>query len=184
VKVNNPGKPVDQLRSIAAPRELIEWVRKLPTDTALRTAWVDATRADWLPYIAITRGITTEVILRATCECALEVAGNLPGPEAPRVLAYLRDMTRERLATVERDLADLRGQLIAWNTHTQPTPKPPWMFWAELVFELARATGRGNPIVGIALAMRMLTTADTSSKARAQHGELVAKLREKLTLST
>jgi len=80
------------------------------------------------------------------------------------VLAFLRDTSRERLATVERELADLRTKLIAWNTHTQPTPKPPWMFWAELVFELARATGRGNPIVGIALAMRMLTTADTAAR--------------------
>jgi hypothetical protein len=182
VKTNNPLKPADQLRSIGAPRELVEWARKQPTDTALRTAWVDATKADWLPYVAATRGISTDAILRATCELAVEVAGNVPGPEGPRLLEVLRSASRDKLASVEKDLADLRTHVVAWSHHTQPTPKPPWMFWAELVFELGRATSRGNPLVGIALAMRMLATPELGGKARATHGELVARLREKLTL--
>jgi hypothetical protein len=175
-------KPADQLRSMGAPRELVEWARKQPTDTALRTAWVDATRADWLPYVAATRGISTDTILRATCELAVEVAGAVPGPEAARALAILRTGTRDALSNAEKELADLRGQLVAWSTQTQPTAKPVWMFWTEMVFELGRACSRSNPIVGIALALRMMTTSDTSGKAKAPQGELVARLREKLTL--
>ena len=140
--------------------ELVEWARKQPTDTALRTAWVDATRADWLPYVAATRGISTDTILRATCELAAEVAGAQPGPEATRVLALLRGATRDSLAGAEKELADLRTQLVAWSTQTQPTPKPAWMFWAELVFELGRACSRSNPIVGIALARMLPPQAD------------------------
>ena len=43
------AKPVDALRNLAAPRDLIEWVRKLPPDTAAHSSWVDAARADWMP---------------------------------------------------------------------------------------------------------------------------------------
>jgi len=175
------SKPADQLRSIGAPRELVEGVRKLPTDTALRTAWVDATRADWLPYIAAVRGISVDAIVRATCECAVEVAGGLAGAEATRILTLLRSGTKDALAGAEKELADLRTQLVQWNTQTQPGSKPAWMFWAELVFELGRASARGNPLVGVALAMRMLATPDLGAvRPRAPHGELVAKLREKL----
>jgi hypothetical protein len=181
VKTSSPLKPADQLRSLGAPRELVEAVRKLPTDTALRTAWVDATRADWLPYVAAVRGIAVDAIVRATCECAVEVAGSLAGPEAARVLGVLRTGTRDALAGAEKELADLRSQLVQWSTQTQPGAKPAWMFWAELLFELGRATSRGNPLVGVALAMRMLATPDLGAvRPRAPHGELVSKLREKL----
>jgi hypothetical protein len=156
-------------------------VRKLPPDTAARTAWVDAPRADWLPYLAVMRGITADTILRATCDCALEMAGAQTGPEAPRVLAVLQDAAgrgREAFATVEQDFGDLRLAIIAWGHQTQPRARPAWMFWAELLLELARASSRGNSLVGVALAMRMLATSGT----RPKHAELVARLREKLTL--
>jgi hypothetical protein len=183
VKTSSPARPADQLRALGAPRELVEWVRKLPTDTAARAAWVDAPRADWLPYLAVLRGLSHDAILRATCECAVENAGTPDGEPTARVLAVLRDACargRDALAPVERELADLRAELIAYGANTRPGARPPWMFWAELVFELQRATSRGNALVGIALAMRMLATADK----RGKHGELVARLREKLTLST
>src|SRR5258706_2241667 len=180
--VTSNKKPVDQLRDIGAPRELVEWARKQPTETALRTAWVDATRADWLPHAAATRGITTDAILRATCELSVEVAGTVAAPEGPRVLDVLRAANRDQLSSVEKDLADLRVLLVAWSTHTQPTAKPPWMFWGELVFEVGRATSRGNPLVGIALALRMLATPEPGRKPRATHADLVARMREKLTL--
>lgn len=180
-----PLKPVDQLRAVGAPRELVEWVRKQPADTALRTAWVDVTRADWFPYVAAVRGIAVDAIVRATCECALDVAGALAGAEAARVLDVLRVATPDALASAEQQLADLRTRLVQWSMQTQPGAKPAWMFWAELVFELGRATSRGNPLVGVGLAMRMLATADLgAARPRAPHGELVAKLREKLTLAS
>ncbi len=182
MKTNNVGKPTDQLRTLGAPRELVEWVRKLPADTALRTAWVDASRADWLPYIAAVRGISTDGILRATCELATEIAGSPAGAEAPRVLAVLATGARDALAGAEKTLPDLRSQLVAWNTQTQPGAKPVWMFWAELAFELGRACSRGNPLVGVALALRMLATPDLAGKPKVPQGELVARLREKLTL--
>jgi len=183
VKANNPGKPADQLRAIGAPRELVEWARKQPAESALRTAWVDGTRADWLPYVAAVRGISADAILRATCELATEVAGTPGGPEAPRVLAVLGTGSRDALATIEKDLADLRTQVVAWSMQTQPGAKPVWMFWAELAFELGRACSRGNPLVGVALAVRMLATPDLSGKPKVPQGELVARLREKLTLA-
>jgi hypothetical protein len=186
VKTNNPGKPHDQLRALGAPRELIEWVRKLPTDTAARTAWVDATRANWMPYLAVMRGFSVDAVLRATCECALDKATALEEPEGSRLLPVLRDAAmrgREAFGPVEKEMADLRLALIAWGNRTQPRARPEWMFWAELVFELARATSRGNALVGVAQAMRMLVTADPRGRAaRATQTELVASLREKLTL--
>jgi hypothetical protein len=179
----------DELRAIAAPRELVEWVRKMPPDVAARTAWVDVTRADWIPYLAVVRGVDRETILRATCACALEVAGKIDGPEAERVLALLRaaaETGRAALATAETDLADLRREIIRSSHRTQPRARPAWMPWAELVFELARASSRGNVLVGVALAMRIL--ANTLGEARGRgklgdrpaHGELVARFRDQL----
>jgi hypothetical protein len=185
VKTSSPAKPADQLRALGAPRELVEWVRKMPVDTAARTAWVDTTRANWLPYIAMLRGFSVDAIVRVTCDCAAETAGALDGDEGPRVLAVLADAAargRDALATVEKDLSDLRLALIAWGHKTAPTARPEWMFWAELVFELARATSRGNAIVGVAQVTRMLVTPDTRGKARAKQSELIDRLREKLTL--
>src|SRR5688572_4378757 len=98
------AKPVDALRNLAAPRDLIEWVRKLPPETAARSSWVDATRADWMPYLAALRGIGTEAILRAVCECAVETAGALDSPEGQRVVGVLRDAAargKAALATTE-----------------------------------------------------------------------------------
>ena len=174
------AKPVDALRNIAAPRDLIEWVRKLPPEAAARSAWVDATRADWMPYLAAIRGIGNEAILRAVCECAVETAGPLEGSEATRVLDVLRAAAttgRDAFATAEADLADLRLAIIA---HGEEPVRPPWMFWAELVLELARASGRGNPLVGIALAMKMMATRGRRS-TRPAHTDLVARFRDKLT---
>ena len=49
----------------------------------------------------------------------------------------------------------------------------------KIFFELARSQARGNPLVGLALAMRMLAAA--KGKRRPAHTDLVAQLRDKLT---
>jgi hypothetical protein len=183
------AKPVDALRNLAAPRDLIEWVRKLPPEAAARSSWVDATRADWMPYLAAMRGIGSEAILRAVCECAVETAGALEGPEGERVLGVLRDCAargKAALATTETDLADLKLTIIqSGHNTTSAVARPVWMYWAELVLELARAASRGNVLVGISLAARLLAGANTITKptARPAHLDLVARLREKLTLA-
>ena len=179
-----PPKPVDVLRDLAAPRELVEWVRVMPAESAARTAWVDATRADWMPYLAKLRGIADETILRATCECALETFGKLDGDDAIRVLGVLRatiEQGRSALATAEADLADLKLKIIAASNQTQPAARPPWMHVAELVFELARASVRGRILVGIALALKMVAHA-SSKGGRPAHNDLVARFRDKLLL--
>ena len=180
-------KPADELHSMAAPRELVDWVRAMPTDQAARTAWVDATRPDWMPYLAKLRGIDDATILRATCECALETFSPLDGPEAERVLGVLRatvETGRPALANVETELADLKLAIIAWSHQTRPTARPPWMHAAELVFELSRASVRGRILVGIALALKMIAHANPRGKATARpaHHDLVARFRDKLVL--
>ncbi len=185
---NGPIKrPADELRAIAAPHDLIEWVRKLAPDSATRNAWVDAPRADWVPYLAVLRGISREAILRAACECAVEKAEpslSEGGAEGARVLAALRaaaERGRDGLATADADLADLRLKMIQSN-HDKGAVPPPWMFWAELVLELARASTRGNPLIGVALAMKLLaTTRPGGPRGRPAHTDLVARFREKLT---
>src|SRR5262245_33468978 len=80
-------RPAEQLRAIAAPRELIEWVRKMNPEEATRRAWIDVTRADWLPYLAVLRGISHDAIVRAACECTVELAGPaLAGAEGARIV--------------------------------------------------------------------------------------------------
>jgi hypothetical protein len=181
-------KPVDLLRDFAAPRELIEWVRLMPADSATRTAWVDATRADWMPYLAKLRNISDDTILRATCECAIDTFSTLDGDEARRILDVLRATIasgRGALATVESDLNDLKLAIIAWSHRTQPVARPGWMHAAELLFELSRASGRGRILVGIALAMKMLAHANTRGRpnARPAHQDLVARFRDKLIMA-
>ncbi len=182
-----PKTPVDELRDLGAPRELMEWVRKLPPSTAARSAWVDASRADWMPYLAVVRGIQQDTILRALSECALDIVPALDGPEAERVLAILREVGsrgKPALSTTEKDLADLKLAIVAWSNQTRPTARPPWMYWAELVLELARAASRGNMLVGLSIGMRLLANANTIGKqnARPAHNDLVNRLRDKLTL--
>ena len=177
-------KPADELHSLAAPRELVDWVRMMAPESAARTAWVDATRADWMPYLAKLRGIGDETILKATCECALDTFATLEGPEAARVLAVLRQTAetgRAALGTVEADFADLKLAIIGWSHQTRPTARPPWMHAAELVFELARAAGRSRIIIGIALALKMLAHATPNKKPK--HQDLVARFRDKLVLA-
>ena len=179
-----PKKPIDVLRDLAAPRELIEWVRVMPADAAVRTAWVDATRADWMPYLARLRGIADDTILRATCECALETFAALEGDEARRVLAVLQrtsDAGRGELAGVETELADLRLAIIASSHDTRPAARPAWMAAADLVFELARASMRGRILVGISLALKMVAHASPRG-GRPAHHDLVARFRDKLVL--
>lgn len=174
-------KPADELHSMAAPRELVDWVRAMPHESAARTAWVDATRADWMPYLAKLRGIDDSTILRATCECAVDTFAPLEGAEAERVIGVLRatiETGRQALANVEADLADLKLAIIAWSHQTRPTARPPWMHAAELVFELARAAGRGRILVGIALALKMLAHA----RGKPRHQDLVARFRDKLVI--
>jgi hypothetical protein len=180
-------KPADELHSLAAPRELVDWVRVMPHESAARTAWVDATRADWMPYLAKLRGIDDATILRATCECALESFAPLEGPEAGRVLGVLRatvENGRPALANVETELADLKLAIIAWTHETRPGTRPPWMHAAEVVFELGRAAGRGRILAGISLALKMIAHANPRGKpnARPAHHDLVARFRDKLVL--
>jgi hypothetical protein len=167
-------KPVDVLRSIAAPRELIEWVRKMPPDEAVRRAWIDVTRADWLPYLAILRGISKDAILRATCTCASELAAPaLVAPPGDRIAAALADPTT--LAAAEQQLEDLRLQMLAMG---EPPNPPPWMFWCKLVLELSRAVRRGNAMIGISLALRMISMAG----GRRGSSDLVARYRDELLM--
>lgn len=168
-----PKKPVDALRAIAAPRELIEWVRKMNPDEALRRAWIDVPRADWMPYLAQLRGIGKDAIVRATYACARELAEpQLASPEGERIAAVLRDGA---LANAEQELEDLRLAMIAHGDANQL----PWMFWCRLVLELARATRRGNPLIGVSLALRMMA----GQGGRRGASDLVARFRDQLLLA-
>jgi hypothetical protein len=176
-------KPADVLHSLAAPRELVDWVRQMPHESAARSAWVDATRAEWMPFLAKLRGATDDTILRATCECALETFASVEAsPEATRVLDVLRRTAeggRSVLATTETDLADLKLLIIGASHQTTPTARPAWMPPAEIVFELTRAASRGRILAGIALALKMLA----HSKKRPAHQDLIARFRDKLVLT-
>lgn len=173
-------KPADMLHSLAAPRELVDWVRQMPHESASRTAWVDATRAEWMPFLAKLRGITDDTILRATCECALETFASLePSAEATRALDVLRrtiEGGRGVLASTETELADLKLAIIGHSHEKAPSARPGWMPAAEVVFELARAAGRGRILAGIALALKMLAHA----KKRPAHQDLIARFRDKV----
>ena len=180
-----PKKPIDELRSLGAPHDLVDWFRKLPPEDTVRRAWVDAPRPQWMPYLAVLRGLDRGAILRATCACAVETAERtLTGPEADRVLAVLRaavERGKDALATAEADLGDLRHVMIDHEQAGAGAPAP-WMVWAKLVLELARASGRGNPLVGISLAMKLLADAAPARGGQPARQELVARFRDKLVL--
>jgi len=183
-----PKKPDEELRNLSAPRDLIDWVKKLPVATAKRDAWVDAARADWMPYIAAIRGISNETIVRAICEITLDAMAKVEGPEAERlrvVLASAVSTGSSMLRNAEKDLEDLRLAIVQAGVQTQPGARPPWMYWAELIFELARSSGRGNPLLGMGMAMKLLAYSNTIAKpnARAAHHDFVGRLRDKLTQS-
>jgi hypothetical protein len=184
-----PKKPEEELRNLSAPRDLVEWVRKMPTATAKRSAWVDATRADWMPYIAAIRGIHNETILRAICEITLDVIAKLEGPEADRMRVILHatiDKGSSALKTAEKDLEDLRLAIVASGVQTQPGARPVWMYWTELIIELARSAARNNPLLGMGMAMRLLAHSNTIAKpsARPAQMDFVARIRDKLTGSS
>jgi hypothetical protein len=168
-----PKKPVDALRAMAAPRELVEWVRKMNPEDAVRQAWIDVPRAEWMPYLAILRGISKDAIMRATRAIIVEVAepAVASSPEGTRVLAVLRDGA---LASADEDLEDLRRAILAHGEANQP----PWMFWCRVVLELARASRRGNPLIGVALALRMMS----ATGGRRAQSDLVARYRDALVL--
>lgn len=169
-----PKKPADALRTMAAPRELVEWVRKMKPDEAVRQAWIDVPRADWMPYLAVLRGISKDAIVRATCACASELAEPaLATPQGARIASALQATS---LATAEQELEDLRLAMIAHGEADQPA----WMFWCRLVLELARATRRGNPLIGVSLALRMMSTAG----GRRASSDLVARYRDALVLAS
>lgn len=197
MRLGVPKRPVDVLRDLAAPRDLVEWVRKLPPQDAPRIAWIDVPRADWLPYIAALRGVSHDAIVRAASamlgELAqreasrLEASASLVGASVsaattgavmPRLLDILRAATDQgvaALAAVEPSVEDLRLAMIAHGDAPNP---PAWSFWAKLVLELARASRRGNPLIGVALALRMLVDA----RGRRANTDLIARFRDKLTL--
>jgi hypothetical protein len=166
-------KPVDALRAMAAPRELVEWVRKMNPDEAVRKAWIDVPRAEWMPHLAVLRGISKDVIVRATCACARELAEPIVGtPEGARIVAVLHE---DALASAEQQLDDLRLAMLAHGEANQPA----WMFWCRLALELARAKRRGNPLIGVALALRMMS----GSGGRRAQSDLVARFRDALVLA-
>ena len=166
-------KPVDALKAMAAPRELIEWVRKMNPDEALRQAWIDVARAEWMPYLAILRGISKDAILRATCATAAELAdGQRATAEGARIVALLEPAA---LPNAEQQLDDLRLKMLA---HGEAN-RPPWMFWCQLVLELSRAMKRGNPLIGVTLALRMLSTMG----GRRGSSDLVARFRDALVMA-
>jgi hypothetical protein len=168
-----PKKPADALRTMAAPRELVEWVRKMKPEDAVRQAWIDVPRAEWMPYLAVLRGISKDAIVRATCSCARELAEPaLAAPPGERIAAVLRD---EALASAEQQLDDLRLVMIAHGEQNQPA----WMFWCRLVLELSRATRRGNPLIGVSLALRMMS----ATGGRRASSDLVARFRDALVLA-
>ena len=166
-------KPADMLHSMGAPRELVDWVRKMNPDDAVRKAWIDVTRADWMPYLAVLRGIGKPAIMRATCAVARELAKPaLTAPPGDRIAAYLAD---DALPDAEQQLEDLRRAMLAHGEANQP----PWMFWCRLVLELSRAARRGNPLIGVALALRMMATMG----GRRGSSDLVARYRDELLLA-
>jgi hypothetical protein len=168
-----PKKPAEALRTMAAPRELVEWVRKMKPEDALRQAWIDVPRAEWMPYLAILRGISKDAIVRATCAIVVETAEPaLTSTEGARLLAILRD---NALASAEQDLDDLRHAMLAHGEVNQP----PWMFWCRLVLELARAARRGNPLIGVTLALRTMS----ATGGRRAQSDLVARYRDALVLA-
>jgi len=172
-----PKRPDEILRDVAAPREIIEWVRKMPPADAPRTAWIDCPRAEWLPYIAVLRGFDHDAIVRATCGCAVALGGPVTDPTHQRLVDILRsgaEQGRSALVPVEPQLEDLRLAMLA---HGTAAPLP-WMMWAKLVMELARAARRGNALVGVSLALRMLVDA----RGRRANTDLIARFRDKLTL--
>jgi hypothetical protein len=173
-----PKKPVDLLRDMAAPRELVVWVNKMPAADAPRTAWIDAPRAEWLPYIAGLRGFNHAAVICATCACLVELAGPSDDPTQQRLLALLQagaEKGRPAFATAEADLEDLRLKMIAHGDAPSP---PAWTLWAKMVFELARAARRGNPLIGAAQALRMVVDA----RGRRASSDVIARFRDKLTL--
>jgi hypothetical protein len=199
-----PKKPADQLTDLAAPREIVEWVRKLPPADAVRTAWIDVPKADWLPYLAILRGFGTDAIVKTTCACLVEMAdreasrleqgaallGHVAPPTAapplasetvmPRLIAILRegaDQGPAVLGAAEPMLEDLRLAMIARGD--APGPGEPWLFWAKAVLELSRAS-RKNPLIGVALVLRMLVDA----RGRRTNADLIARFRDKLMLGS
>jgi hypothetical protein len=171
-----PKKPVDLLRSFAAPRELIEWVRKMNPDEAVRRAWIDVTRADWLPYLALLRGISKDAVVRATCVCASELAARaLAGTrQGDRITEILADASQ--LAAAENLLDDLRLAMLA---HGDRPDAPAWMFWCKLVLELGRAVRRGNALIGVSLVLRMMAT----QGGRRASSDLVARFRDELLVA-
>ena len=61
------------LHDLAAPRELVDWVRQMPHESAAQTAWTDATRAEWMPFLAKLRGVTDD----ASCARPARARSNL-----------------------------------------------------------------------------------------------------------
>lgn len=172
-----PKRPEHLLQDMGAPREVVEWVRKMPADDAPRLAWTDSPRAEWLPYIAGLRGFDHEAIVRATCACAVDIAGAVDDPTHQRLVDVLQagaEGGRKTLGPAESSLEDLRLAILAHGAQ----PPLPWMVWAKLVLELARASRRGNPLIGVSLAMRMLVDA----RGRRANSDVSARFRDKLTL--
>jgi hypothetical protein len=175
-----PKKPVDLLRDMAAPRDLIEWVNKMPAADAPRTAWIDAPRAEWLPYIAGLRGFNHAAVICATCACLVDLAGPSDDPTQQRLVALLQagaEKGRPGLASAETDLEDLRLKMIA---HGDADDAPAWTVWAKIVFELARAARRGNPLIGAAQALRMVVDA----RGRRASSDVIGRFRDKITVGT
>lgn len=162
---------------MGAPREVVEWVRKMPPADAPRTAWIDCPKADWLPYVATLRGFDNSAIVRAACSCVLDLTGAPTEPTSQRLVDILKAAVEQgipALAPIEPTLEDLRLAMLQHGTQ----PPLSWMPIAKLVLELARAARRGNPLIGVALAFRVLIDV----KGRRANTDLLARFRDKLVL--
>jgi hypothetical protein len=64
--------------------------------------------------------------------------------------------------------------------HGDSPDAPAWTPWAKMVFELARAARRGNPLIGAAQALRMVV----ETRGRRASTDVISRFRDKLTLGT
>ncbi len=173
-----PKRPEDLLRDHAAPRELIEWVRKMPAQDAPTVAWTDVARAEWLPYIAVLRGASSDAILKTTCACIVELFPATGDATGARLLGILREGAEGGKAALAKADATLEDMRLASITQANTQPPPEWLPLAKLVLELSRAATRGNPLMGPALALRMIIEA----RGRRASAALINRFRDLLTL--
>ena len=76
-------------------------------------------------------------------------------------------------------LITIGGALDLMLSHGDKPDAPAWTFWCKLALELARATRRGNSLIGVALALRLMST----HGGRRASTDLLARFRDQLVLA-